>query len=101
MIFTTRKNIVNQFKKENVQKNETTVLAFLSPFEIIEFGDKETVIFSKIQGQLEKKGNTIGSNDLIISSIVLSHNGILVTKSLFSYIKIGISQSSQSSRGYY
>ena len=60
---------------ENLQK----VQSFLSPFQVISFGEREAGIYGKIRWQLEKQGNPIGANDLIIASIVIANSGILVT----------------------
>ena len=59
------------------------------PFEIIGFNDKESIEYSKIRAGLEKRGEVIGPNDIIIASIVKSNNGTLVTnnKNEFKRIK--------------
>ncbi len=66
-------------KSERKEKNEEVIRKFLLPFEIIAFGDKQSEIYGKIRADLEKKGEIIGPNDLLIASIVLSEDGILVT----------------------
>jgi predicted nucleic acid-binding protein len=37
---------------------------FLSPFDIIPFGDKEVMTYGRIRANLERDGNIIGPNDL-------------------------------------
>ena len=66
-------------KSERKERNEEVIREFLLPFEIIAFGDKQSEIYGKIRADLEKKGEIIGPNDLLIASIVLSEDGILVT----------------------
>ncbi|HDY90187.1 MAG TPA: type II toxin-antitoxin system VapC family toxin [bacterium] len=66
-------------KSERKENNEEVIRKFLLPFEIIAFGDKQSEIYGKIRADLEKKGEIIGPNDLLIASIVLSEDGILVT----------------------
>lgn len=62
-------------KKENLK----FINNFLLPFEIIPFDDFATEFYSKIRFSLEKKGNIIGPNDLLIAATVLSNKGTLVT----------------------
>ena len=50
--------------------------------------NKESVIYSEIRCELEKKGKIIGPNDLIISSIVLSYGGTLVTNNVKEFERI-------------
>ncbi len=71
-------------KKENLKKLEL----FLAPFTITPFGDKESVIYGNIRANLERRGLSIGSNDLIIASIVVANNGILVTKNIKEFSRI-------------
>ncbi len=52
---------------------------FLSPFDIIPFGDKEVMTYGRIRANLERDGNIIGPNDLIIAAITISNGAILVT----------------------
>jgi tRNA(fMet)-specific endonuclease VapC len=52
---------------------------FLSPFEIVPFGDKEIMAYAKIRAGLEKIGKIIGPNDIIIAATALSHGATLVT----------------------
>jgi tRNA(fMet)-specific endonuclease VapC len=66
-------------KSEQKAVNKFAYEKFLAPFEIVSFDNESAIIHSKIRAALEKKGKTIGPNDLIIASIVLSNNGILVT----------------------
>lgn len=66
-------------KSQNSKKNREIVSRFLEPFEIIPFGDTEAEIYSEIRSELEKKGNPIDPNDLLIAATVLSGNGTLIT----------------------
>jgi len=52
---------------------------FLSPFEIVPFGDKEVKTYAQIRADLEREGNIIGPNDLIVAAITFSHGATLVT----------------------
>jgi tRNA(fMet)-specific endonuclease VapC len=52
---------------------------FFDTFGIIGFDEAAARRYAIIRAYLEKKGNTIGPNDLIIAATVLANNGILVT----------------------
>ena len=47
--------------------------------EIKPFDQKAAIVFGDVRSALEKKGNIIGSNDLLIAAHALSHDYILVT----------------------
>jgi len=66
---------------KSAKKNKviSSLEKFLSPFEIIPFGDKEIMTYARIRANLEKDGNIIGPNDLIIAATALSHGATLVT----------------------
>lgn len=55
------------------------VEGFLSPFGVIPFSDECTEIYARIRGDLEKKGQLIGPNDILIAAIVMADHGTLVT----------------------
>jgi len=76
--------------EKSTQKEETLkkINQFLLPFQIIDFTDKETTIYASIRAKLEKTGTIIGPNDLLIASIVLSNNGILVTRNVKEFSRI-------------
>ena len=54
-------------------------IKILAPYEIIPFDSDAAVTYARIRTDLEKKGNIIGPNDLVIAATVLSRGGILVT----------------------
>lgn len=66
-------------KSEKKSKVISSLERFLSPFEVIPFGDREIMVYARIRANLEKNGNIIGPNDLIIAAITLSHGATLVT----------------------
>ena len=71
-------------KKENLEK----ILQFLLPFNIVDFGDAEAIEYSKIRADLEKRGEITGPNDLIISAIVKTSDGILVTNNVREFSRV-------------
>ena len=71
-------------RKENIEKVEK----FLEPFEIIPFIDLITYTYAEIRNDIEKKGEVIGPNDMLIASIVKFHEGILVTNNVREFERI-------------
>lgn len=70
------------------EKNMTVFENFLKAFEVINLNDEALNHYAKIRNELEKGGRIIGSNDLFIASIVLAHNGILVTHNTNEFKRI-------------
>ncbi len=66
-------------KKKNSHKLQMLVNEFLLPLEKLQFDENSALEYANIRVDLEKKGNIIGSNDLLIASIVKSQNAVLVT----------------------
>ena len=71
-------------RKENIEKVEK----FLVPFEVIPFIDLITYTYAEIRNDIEKKGEVIGPNDMLIASIVKFHEGILVTNNVREFERI-------------
>ncbi|MFH1288795.1 MAG: type II toxin-antitoxin system VapC family toxin [bacterium] len=70
--------------KENIKK----VNDFLFPYEIVSFDNNSAVVYSQIRSQLEKKGDLIGPNDLLIASTVIVNDGILVTNNTREFRRV-------------
>ncbi|MBN1696240.1 MAG: type II toxin-antitoxin system VapC family toxin [Spirochaetales bacterium] len=62
--------------------------SFLKPFFILPFDDNASLWYAKIRAGLEKKGNIIGPNDLIIASCAMAYGGILVTHNIKEFQKV-------------
>ncbi len=75
-------------KSSRKKQNEELVKNFLSPFEIVPFDEISAEYYSKVRISLEKKGISIGPNDLFIASIVLAHKGTLVTNNVKEFGRI-------------
>ena len=75
-------------KSKNKEDNFKKIQQFLLPFRIEDFTDNETASYAKIRNELEKKGKIIGPNDLLIASIVFSHNGTLITKNTKKFSRV-------------
>ena len=61
------------------ERNLAKINEFLLPFRIEPFSDLQIPVYASVRCILEKEGNPIGPNDIIIASIVLSNDGTLVT----------------------
>ena len=80
--------LLGALKSANPRQEITIVERFLSPYEIIPFGKQEAVVYAKIRCDLEKKGTSIGPNDLIVAATVLAHQGVLVTHNTKEFDRI-------------
>jgi len=69
-------------------KNLECVKKFLMPFDIVPFDILAAYSYGKIRSSLEKRGQIIGPNDLIIAATVLSQNGILVTNNTKEFERV-------------
>lgn len=58
---------------------------FLRNFRVVAFDEECARKYGEIRSDLEKKGLTIGSNDLLIAATVLTVGGKLVTRNLREY----------------
>ena len=61
---------------------------FLSPYTIIHFDVKAARIYASIRAWLERKGQIIGPNDLVIAATTMAHNAILVTHNTKEFERI-------------
>jgi tRNA(fMet)-specific endonuclease VapC len=60
----------------------------ISQFQVISLGPKEGLLAGDLLAGLRKKGQTIGLEDILISSMALSHNLILITANLKHFSKV-------------
>ncbi len=76
--------------EKSVLKEKTLAIVkqFLEPFEIVSFDDSCSSIYAQIRSKLERNGNQIGPNDLIIASTVLSYSGTLVTNNIKEFSRV-------------
>ncbi len=76
--------------EKSIKKEETLkkVQEFLFPFEIVAFGEPESISYSKIRAKLEREGKIIGPNDLLIAATVLANDGILITNNVDEYRRV-------------
>ncbi|MCL2042521.1 MAG: type II toxin-antitoxin system VapC family toxin [Treponema sp.] len=72
-------------KREN---NIQLINTFLSVFEIINFDEKAAGYYAAIRAELERRGQMIGSNDIIIAATTLACNATLVTHNTGEFSRI-------------
>ena len=66
-------------KSQHIASNISKLNELAELIEIYPFDQKAAVFYGDVRSALEKKGETIGSNDLLIAAHALSLNLILVT----------------------
>lgn len=75
-------------KSNNLQKTIKTLNGFFAQFNSYPFDDQAAEIYSQIRSELEKKGQIIGPNDLIIASIAIANQCILITHNCREFDRI-------------
>ena len=75
-------------KSHQRERNLAKIHEFLLPFQIEPFSDLHTPVYASIRNTLEKEGNPIGPNDIIIASIVLTNSGILITHNTKEFSRV-------------
>jgi tRNA(fMet)-specific endonuclease VapC len=75
-------------KSARNKENAIIYREFLRPFEIVPFDDRSAIEYAKLRFVLEKKGRSIGPNDLIIAATVLARKGTLVTHNIKEFKQV-------------
>ncbi len=66
-------------KSQFPERNSVALIAFLTPFRILEFDQAAAHEYGRIRVFLEEKGQVIGPMDLLIAAHATSRNLVLVT----------------------
>jgi tRNA(fMet)-specific endonuclease VapC len=66
-------------KSQYQDKNESALISFLAPLEIVDFGFQAARHYGIIRAKLEKLGTPVGAYDLMIAAHAFSLNLVLVT----------------------
>ncbi len=80
--------LIGALRSQKADQAYSVVERFLSPFEIVPFDDICSTFYARIRFDLEKKGQSIGPNDLLIAATVLAYRGILITHNLKEFERI-------------
>ena len=75
-------------KSLHVQQNHDALGGFIVPLEIATFDEKAAEDYGKVRAQLEKKGQPIGSMDMLIGAHALSLGITLVTNNTKEFKRI-------------
>ena len=80
--------LLGAFKSQAREQTTKKVEKFLKPFDVIDFTDKMSYDYAEIRAALEKSGNSIGANDLLIAATALNQKAILVTHNIDEFSRI-------------
>ncbi len=80
--------VYGAYKSQKVEQNLEAISLFLSPFTILDFGGSAVKSYGQIRSTLEKQGEIIGANDLIIAAQAMAQNYILVTNNEKEFSRI-------------
>lgn len=80
--------VLGAYKGKAPEKTLDKLEKFLQPFEVIPFEDQTAYVYARIRSVIEKEGNTIGPNNLIIAAIALFHEATLVTNNVNEFSRI-------------
>ncbi len=75
-------------KSQKIRENTKRLEEFLKPFTILSYGENASLCYGEIRANLERKGNTIGSLDMLIAAHALSEDLILVTNNTKEFNRI-------------
>lgn len=75
-------------KSSRLQQNNEALQAFVAPLEILPFDDRAACRYGEIRAHLKKKGQPIGSLDMLIAAHASSLALTLVTNNLREFKKI-------------
>ncbi len=75
------------YKKGSIKLNKV-VSVFVEHFVIYDYDKISASFYANIRHSLEKKGQIIGANDLLISAHALSQNAILVSNNLKEFNRV-------------
>lgn len=69
-------------------ENREKINLFVTPFRLIDFNRTAATIYAEIRKGLQKNGNLIGPNDLIIAATAMAHGATLVTSNTKEFRRV-------------
>lgn len=75
-------------KSNRPQENRLLLERFLSPYETIPFDSRCAIAYGAIRTRLERRGLTIGPNDLLIAATALANGAILATNNAREFERV-------------
>ena len=76
------------YKSQNPERTTEKLARFFAEFDSLPFDDPAAEVYGRIRSELEKKGEPIGGNDLMIAAIAVTHNATLVTNNTREFSKV-------------
>lgn len=76
------------YNSQKIEKNMENINNFLTKLSILPLTKKAADKFGKLKAELRKNGTLIGDFDILIASVILCHNGILVSNNLDHFQRI-------------
>jgi len=70
------------------RENAERISAFLSPLLLLPFAGRAVEHYADIRSHLEKAGQPIGPNDLLIAATARAHNLVLVTRNSAEFSRV-------------
>ena len=75
-------------KSSRPEENHQALDSFLTPLEILEYGEAESRTYGMIRSHLERSGKPIGSMDLLIAAHAVNLGAILVTQNTREFERV-------------
>ncbi|MDR0916850.1 MAG: type II toxin-antitoxin system VapC family toxin [Oscillospiraceae bacterium] len=70
------------------EQNRAVSEKFLSLYEIVPFEERAAEHYAKIRAELERGGQLIGNNDIVIAATALAFGGVLVTHNTGEFSRV-------------
>jgi tRNA(fMet)-specific endonuclease VapC len=75
-------------KSSRPAKNREALEQFVSPLEVAAFERQATTVYGRLRAALEKKGQSIGSMDLLIAAHAVSLDARLITHNVREFARV-------------
>ena len=75
-------------KSSKPEQNHLALAQFLTPMEILHYGDEAAQHYGKLRVYLEKHGTPIGSLDMLIAAHALSKDCVLITNNVNEFERV-------------
>ena len=75
-------------KSSRPARNRAALEQFVSPLEVVSFDREATAVYGRVRTILEKKGQPIGSMDLLIAAHAISLDVQLITHNVKEFGKV-------------
>ena len=75
-------------KSKFKEANTLALNAFLAHLEVLDFGNKEAIIYAQIRADLERRKSLIGAMDMLISAVALANSITLITNNTKEFKRV-------------